>query len=49
LIEASFKKGHSSAVAIVTWGKRDRTLDKIGPCSTVAALIALNAPECGVP
>jgi len=37
-IEVYFKKGYTGAVAIVTWDKRDRTLDKIGPCSTVAML-----------
>lgn len=36
-IEVYFKKGHRGAVAIVTWDRRDRTLDKIGPCSTVTA------------
>jgi hypothetical protein len=36
-IEVYFKQGHTGAIAIVTWDKRDRTLDKIGPCSTVTA------------
>ena len=36
-IEVYFKKGKKGAVAIVTWDHRDRTLDKVGPCATVAA------------
>lgn len=35
-IEVYFKKGHTGAVAIVTWDKRDRTLDRVGPCTPVA-------------
>jgi hypothetical protein len=36
--EVYFRKGVSGAVAIVTWDRRDRTLDRVGPCATVAAL-----------
>lgn len=36
-IEAYFRKGTAGAVAIVTWDRRDRTLDAVGPCATVAA------------
>ncbi|MBA3716629.1 MAG: hypothetical protein H0W87_00160 [Actinobacteria bacterium] len=39
-IEVYFKRGIQGAVAIVTWDRRDRTLDRIGPCATVAALRA---------
>jgi len=37
-IEVYFRAGTRAAVAIVTWDRRDRTLDRIGPCATVAAL-----------
>jgi hypothetical protein len=36
-IEAYFRTGTAGAVALVTWDRRDRTLDAIGPCATVAA------------
>lgn len=37
-IEVYFKKGTKGGVAIVTRDRRDRTLDSIGPCASVAAL-----------
>src|SRR5213079_2977634 len=36
-LQVYFKRGISGGVAILSWDRRDRTLDKIGPCATVAA------------
>jgi len=36
-LEVYFKRGKTGGVAILTWDRRDRTLDDIGPCATVAA------------
>jgi hypothetical protein len=36
-VQVYFKRGVSGGAAILTWDRRDRTLDNIGPCATVAA------------
>jgi len=39
-IDVYFERGIAGAVAIVTWDRRDRTLDRIGTCASVAELRA---------